>query len=166
MQFEKLFVHFIKILEHQSHILPPFSTLTELFHIHMISWVVRSCIRGNSYENVRNCILDWHNVMPVSWSYPWSLVNFCERKIHLPLSFFPVKISLPILVPILVLISVPIMVPIWQSYFIKLFDTGLQCEFILSFFVRILAALLARSSTYSWNSSPFVHFKVNNDQLN
>ena len=45
-----------------------------------------------------------------------------------------VPISVPILVPISVPISVSILVPILESYFIKLFDADLQCEFIWTFF--------------------------------
>ena len=45
---------------------------------------------------------------------------------------FLVPISVPISAPILVLISVPIL----ESYFIKLFDADLQCEFIRTFFLN------------------------------
>ena len=75
------------------------------------------------------------------------LFVFVSICIFVPISvrisvWISVWISVRISFPIPVRISVWIFVRFWQSYFIKLFGGGLQCEFIRTFLFRFIFAIL------------------------
>ena len=99
----------------------------------------------HSLKNIFISILGRHIGMLASWSYPQHLLHFYEKAIgsH-QWRLASVRVSSSQLASAHLILD---------SYFIKLFDTGLQCEFIWTFFIYLVNSEISRSLGVPENSA-------------